>query len=128
MRRSTYILTVREGMRVEIPQDGYMEGSLGAVNRNFTKVDFTGVPAVTREIVSVIRLPVLSKSVLSTKLGGTAEDKPSSYLEDEVFLFWRKKMFRLTDAKVNKISVVTVTATVLVGVLLLVAYYWLPSS
>lgn len=68
MRRSTYILSNREGMRVEIPRDGYMEGSLGAVNRNSIKVDFTGVPAVTREVVSVLKLPLLSKSVLSYKI------------------------------------------------------------
>ncbi len=60
MRRSRYIRKHSEGMRVEIPRDGYIEGSLGAVNRNLIKVDFTGVPTVTRELVSVIILPVLN--------------------------------------------------------------------
>ena len=38
---------------MEIPCDGELEGSLGAVNRNRKKVDFNGNPTVIGEVVSV---------------------------------------------------------------------------
>jgi hypothetical protein len=46
-------------MQVEIPREGYIEGSLRAVDRNLDDSRLQRSPTVTGEVISVFLKPVL---------------------------------------------------------------------
>lgn len=79
IRRSIYTSEIREGNAlVRIPHEGYVEGSLGALNGNLKRVEFDGSPPLKGSKYRLFYLYLTESAFFYAKKGGTAEFSPSS--------------------------------------------------